>query len=420
MVFQIKSIYKMKSLYYSIVLLLLISLIGCKSNYEKGVELIKEQKYDLALENLEKVKKGDDNYEEAISSINFINGLKSYNSGKYEESVSFLSKVYYDDSFRKTADSLMNYIKNSPKYHYEIGQKEFDASKYNLAYLEFIKIPESSEEYKFCKSKILFCQAINFKNENKLDTALIILHDINESDPIYAKVQNEIKYIERKSEFLKAKEYYENKKYDNALELLKKIDVNEDYYNEVKNLIKNIEEIQELNKYEIIKNVSFYTGKGPTALTINKKKYNIEMEYDDIYYSKSLCEKLFKEEYKFSKISFSNEGEINFRFEDNKKVGVSKIKIDEDIPYLGLKIKGEGIKNFLLDLYKISISIPDNNLVNQINKEKNKYKICLIYKVCQITVVSQSTWTDNWYLEPQLVKYYILDDNNNIVIKISE
>jgi len=407
----------MKKLYYSVVLLILISLTGCKSNYEKGVELIKEQKYDLALENLEKVKNGDDNYEKAISSINYINGLNSYNSGKYEESVFFLSKVGYYDSFKNTADSLMVYIKNSPKYHYEKGQKEFDASKYNLAYLEFIKIPESSEEYKFCKSKILFCQAINFKNEDKLDTALIILHDINESDPIYAKVQNEIKYIERKSEFLKGKEYYENKNYDNASELLKKIDENEDYYDEAKNLIGKIdviikiEKTQSINSFKLTDNYCF----------INNAKYkitNLESYLDGTSFEYEIdCDKTYKLVFQIKDFSHKKGGS-SFSLKEDKRVSYSKsVSGFEDISEI--TISGS--------YYKID----NNDIIDQIDNNPNNYKICLFLKVTSgehsLEKSPYARYFDPNYIGAQIIKisrfvlkmyaeeFYVLNQNNEVV-----
>jgi len=82
----------MKRKYVILISLAFIGL-GCKSEYDKGVHMLNEKKYDQALVEFGKVETSDDNFKRAQSKINYVNGLNAFNKSKFDE-----AKNYFDKS----------------------------------------------------------------------------------------------------------------------------------------------------------------------------------------------------------------------------------------------------------------------------------------------------------------------------------
>ncbi|HEY5122240.1 MAG TPA: hypothetical protein VIK14_00745 [Ignavibacteria bacterium] len=413
----------MKNYLFLFIIFLSFVFISCGNNYDKAIELLKERQYELALEEFRKVDNTNEKFYDAKSKIFFINGMISYDAGKYDLSIANFNSVSTQDIYKKEADEMVAKINNIPIYIYNNGVKEFNLEHYQLALKEFNKLPKESEEYQKSQAKTIFSKASELLKIDELDSALALLGTIDKNDEIYSKVDEKINYIIKKKDFIRAKEYYNEKKYSESLELLNKVEKNEEFYNEAKDIINKIEEVQEIKKYEIIKNVGYIIEYHPNSyrairgMIINNKKYNYGEKKELM---KLLDNNNFKLEINFSKISLDDEGNIYFHFEDNKKLGSDNIRTDWDNPYGGKGMHGTEVIGFYLDLGDQGIYIKDKNIVEKIKSNKNKYKLCIIYKVVDIQTVDESDWNRNEYFKPYLEKYFIIDEDNNEVIYKSE
>lgn len=98
-----------------------IYLNGCKttahSDYEKGVELLKDKQYTEALEEFAEVESGDPNYRLAQSKISYIHGLRAFNDSLMSEARTYLVKVESDDEYYHDSQLMIEKIDQSLAYH---------------------------------------------------------------------------------------------------------------------------------------------------------------------------------------------------------------------------------------------------------------------------------------------------------------
>lgn len=81
-----------------------------ESDYEKGVNFLKDKKFTEAIYEFQKVDPDNKNFSNAQSKINYINGLQYFNEGKNTEAVVFLSKVKPDDEYYHDARLMLDKI----------------------------------------------------------------------------------------------------------------------------------------------------------------------------------------------------------------------------------------------------------------------------------------------------------------------
>lgn len=392
----------MKILSILILWILFLTLSSCQSNYEKGVGLLKEKKYEMALEKFKDISQNDDNYSRSLSKIKYIVGLRYYEESDFDKALSSLSGVSNRDEYKILADSLIFLINKSPKYLYQQGQKEFELGKYYFAYDKFSKIPTSTEEYKLCKSKLLFSSAYVLRKEDKLDSALSILQDISEGDPIFNKIQIELQSIERRKNYLTAKEYFEGKKFDNALKILQTIDEESDSYKEAQEIIEKIDQISIFNKYPIIKQIEYKFENEMLYINGNIKLPVQKTDWMVIYFDKFSEKNIFKVILPYS----------NYYFKDFKEDGGLNPKYGEVMGGFEVMLK----KPYQLNIFNWKeYVIEDDKLRTKMSNKPNDYKICFIYKIDHITnnVGLYDVYSKDLF-------FYILDNNDEILYKSEE
>ena len=81
-----------------------------KSDYEKGTNYLKEKKFTEALFEFQKVSPADNDFNNAQSKINYINGLRSFNEGRNPEAIVYLSKVISNDEYYHDAQLMLEKI----------------------------------------------------------------------------------------------------------------------------------------------------------------------------------------------------------------------------------------------------------------------------------------------------------------------
>ena len=81
-----------------------------ESHYEKGANFCKDKKFTEALYEFQKVDPDNKDFSNAQSKINYINGLMSFNEGKKNEAIVFLSKVRTDDEYYHDARLMLGKI----------------------------------------------------------------------------------------------------------------------------------------------------------------------------------------------------------------------------------------------------------------------------------------------------------------------
>ncbi|NOS85857.1 MAG: hypothetical protein HOP31_12005 [Ignavibacteria bacterium] len=81
-----------------------------ESDYEKGMNYLKDKQYTEALIEFQKVNPSNKDFNNAQSKIHYINGLRSYNEGNNPEAIVYLSKVISNDEYYHDAQLMLEKI----------------------------------------------------------------------------------------------------------------------------------------------------------------------------------------------------------------------------------------------------------------------------------------------------------------------
>jgi len=366
------------------IILVLTILAGCRSNYEQGMELLKVNKYDEALQKFNKIDTTDKIYLKALSKINYINGVENYKNTNYSESIKCLILVNNEDEFKDESDKIITIIKKLPYYIYENGSKFFDNRDYKNALLEFSKLPINSDEFRNGEYKIIFIHAIELIESNNKDSAITLLRSIPQNSDVYVMAKEELN-----------------------------------------NIVKGIEEIKKILTIHTINNVTcdwlYPQGwLGSYDILIDGKKYDSDL--GNINKSNSIYNIDFLERIPLSKIDdIDDDGYLDFKFEDNRELGFCKKRVDWDNPYGGKGVHMDIIYKFKLELDKLVLTINDKTIIPKINADKNNFKLFFLYKIREIKDVLMANeptlYDDIVFFKIDLSKFYILDNNNNIIYR---
>ncbi|MCX6157141.1 MAG: hypothetical protein NTY74_04080 [Ignavibacteriae bacterium] len=167
----------------------LFSLFGFKSNYEKGVELINEKKYELALKEFNKLDSTNNNYSNAKSKIFYINGVLNYNDNNFIDAFNNFSKVYKEDEFYKDSKSLIDSIEHKSIFCYEYGMELLKTKDYKNALKYFKQINDSDEYSEKVQYKKRYIYGIFAYDEKDYSKAWEKLVFIDKRDEIYPEAQ---------------------------------------------------------------------------------------------------------------------------------------------------------------------------------------------------------------------------------------
>ena len=128
----------------SVLLLCCIFLVGCKNNsiynnaMDAGNEAIKNNQYDIALEQFKKALEECENDERSTilynQTNNYINALESYNDLEYDESLSFINNILNksegSQDLLNRANTLKKKVKNDKALDYNLKQLTGSAQNY--------------------------------------------------------------------------------------------------------------------------------------------------------------------------------------------------------------------------------------------------------------------------------------------------
>jgi hypothetical protein len=92
-----------------------VILITRSTDYEHGVNYLRDNDLNSALIEFKKVQTDDRNYEMAQSKINYINGVNEYNNNNLISAQSYLSQVEENDEFYNESRLMLERINASQK-----------------------------------------------------------------------------------------------------------------------------------------------------------------------------------------------------------------------------------------------------------------------------------------------------------------
>lgn len=182
-----------------------------KSPYKKGVENIKENNFNLALIEFQKIDSADVTFAKAISKINFIKGKMKYDSLDYANAYKFLTEVNDSDEFHMEAIELISKLKNNPNFIYDNGLYLLKQKKYNEALIEFQKIKPTEDIYEKTENNMRFINGVNAYKEKDYSLTFQYLESIQLPDDLMQEV-NKILDDSRSS-----LDFETNKSYINSL-----------------------------------------------------------------------------------------------------------------------------------------------------------------------------------------------------------
>ncbi|HEY5124548.1 MAG TPA: response regulator [Ignavibacteria bacterium] len=160
-----------------------------KERYDKGLSLLKDKKYDLALIEFQKVDSLNKNYKGALSKINYINGLISYNSNKFEESLIYFKLVDPSDELSPDVKIMIDNFKKNSVIVYNTGVKFLKEKSYNSALKEFQKINSKDANYSKAQNKMNYIRALEYINQDNYESAEEFLTGYDASDEFYDEVK---------------------------------------------------------------------------------------------------------------------------------------------------------------------------------------------------------------------------------------
>ncbi len=434
----------MNKLYYSVVLLLLISLTGCKSNYEKGVELIKEKKYDLAVESLQNIKIGDDDYRKASLKINLANGLQSFEANNCKKSFSCFSNELLPED-RGVATEYLEKTKKEYLKDKGLNELNFSFETISVVYsgiftkggevkaiirnnmdkdllikysLTFQLLRDTKNGYKLSTNNPNKTVIFSPKFEGELNTRTSEIQVNNNStvqfmvnfDDVNESTSNPVKFVNL---FEGINLDYNNDKIVLPLKDNEWLLISINAF-KIKQTSSNNEETKneyfsfDLTKYTEIKNIdgkeNFYIINGKEKL----KKKDVKLStYGSTIDSKTFCDttKIFKLTVPYT-IWKDNS---TFILKKNKKDKLQKSdKYNENVDYYG---------------YELSIERPDilnPNILSTIDNSPSDYKVCCLYKITEVNN-EYSDYSDFMcHVESIFVEMFVLDNENNIIYRSRE
>ncbi|MCX6159541.1 MAG: hypothetical protein NTY74_16290 [Ignavibacteriae bacterium] len=426
-----------------IVIILKVSPLGFKSNYEKGVELIKERRYDLAIESLQKIKVDDDDYKKAKLKINLANGLQSFEANNWVKSFSyFLNELLPEDSGIAT-----EYIEKTKKgYLKDKGLNELNFSFETISVVYsgiFTKGGEVKASIKnnidkdlLIKYSLTFQLLRDTKNGYKLSTnnpnKTVMFSpkfegELNATSEIQVNNNSTVQFMVNFDDI--------NESSSNPVNFINLFEgVNLDYNNDkivlplknnewllipitafkIKQTSSKNEEAKneyfsfDLTKYTEIKNIDrkedYYLINGKEKL----KKKDVKLStYGSIIDSKTFCDtsKIFKLTVPYA-IWKDNS---TFILKKNKKDKLQNSdKYNENVDYYG---------------YELSIGRPNilnPNILSTLNNSPSDYKVCSLYKITEINN-EYSDYSDFMcQVESIIVEMFVLDKESNIIYRSSK
>jgi hypothetical protein len=103
------------SIFITILGVSVVILITRSTDYEHGVNYLRDNDLNSALIEFKKVQTDDRNYEMAQSKINYINGVIEYDNSNLVSAQSYLSQVEENDEFYNESRLMLERIKASQK-----------------------------------------------------------------------------------------------------------------------------------------------------------------------------------------------------------------------------------------------------------------------------------------------------------------
>jgi len=183
-------IYQSILLVVIIIVILVYLIFYNNSNYENGNKYLIEKRYDLALIEFNKIDSNSVEYDKSISKINYINGLISFNNGKYEEALSYFKLVDKNDELSGDVSLFIENLEKNPVILYNAGLMLMKEKRYASALKEFQKIQNDNPMFSKAQNKMNYIRAIEYINEENYENAEEYLKGYEASDEFYDEVKS--------------------------------------------------------------------------------------------------------------------------------------------------------------------------------------------------------------------------------------
>ena len=179
-----------------IILLIILFFAGCKNNYEKGMELLKNNEYDKALTEFNKIDSLNKDFNKAKSKINYVNGVINFNENNLVTAYKYLNLINGDDEYFKEAKILRDNIEANKTFCYEYGLNFFDLKDYQNALKYFDKIKEGDENFNEARNKCYFIRGKELYDKKDYNEAWTTLYNIDSTDECYNDAKELMKKID--------------------------------------------------------------------------------------------------------------------------------------------------------------------------------------------------------------------------------
>ncbi len=181
-----------------------------KDNYENGISLMNEGKYEQALKEFEKIDSKSKNFNLANGKIYYVKGIISYKNKLMEEAFDLFNKVEKDDDVYRESQNYISKIESDPVYLYDYGVSLIKKKKYDDALSTLEKIPSDYDNFRIVKNKIKLAQGFKYYSLKQFEEAKNFLESYDDNDQYFSKdVSTKLEQANKQSNLVKNYYYVE-------------------------------------------------------------------------------------------------------------------------------------------------------------------------------------------------------------------
>lgn len=184
-----KKLYILLAILFLFIITAILITLFYKTKYEKGLSLLKDKKYDLALIEFQKIDSLNDNYKNSLSKINYINGLIAYKDKEFEKSLEYFKDVDLNDELYSETKLMLDNLEKNPVVVYNAGLRYLNDKSYKKALIEFQKIKNTDVNYTNALNKINYIRALELIEEDNYENAEEYLKGYDSNDEYYDEVK---------------------------------------------------------------------------------------------------------------------------------------------------------------------------------------------------------------------------------------